>query len=525
MNTIIQDSPVPKAALSAPASLEHLTGPSRGTVSWLNAATIEVQLDTGNRFHIAEPGDESRGASTIARLFRSQGSFEIDARETGPVWINGRKVEHATLVNGDVIEFGERGPISRFHLHRDGRREKRSVSDILEDFVDYLRVSRKPLPVRIWRALFDLSRRLLRDTTRLFRLAIVTMIVILAGLAYQQHATNERLQDALKNSRTRLDQVAEVLRRAQREALRPGDLQALRDELGQRLGSYREQLETLEDRFGATARVIAESSASVALLQGAYGFRDAETGLSLRHAVDAAGKPVVSPFGQPMLTLHGEGPLVQSEYVGTGFMIRGLPVVVSNRHIALPWEGVSGTPGDGLEPFMIRFQAYFPDRTEPIPLEVLKVSEASDLALFRLPDEAVTGNLGLALGDNPPRSGDEVIVIGYPTGLRSLLAQSGDRFIEALQASEDVDFWMVSQKLADAGYISPLASRGIIAKVAPATLVYDAETTRGGSGGPVLTADGRVVAVNAAVIPEFGGSNFGVTTDLLRKLLAEAGYE
>ena len=38
-----------------------------------------------------------------------------------------------------------------------------------------------------------------------------------------------------------------------------------------------------------------------------------------------------------------------------------------------------------------------------------------------------------------------------------------------------------------------------------------ATTTHSGSGGPVVIGlDGRVVAVNSAIIPEFTGSNLGV---------------
>jgi S1-C subfamily serine protease len=54
--------------------------------------------------------------------------------------------------------------------------------------------------------------------------------------------------------------------------------------------------------------------------------------------------------------------------------------------------------------------------------------------------------------------------------------------------------------------------------------VYDAETTHGGSGGPVLDINGSVVAVNAAILPEYGGSNLGVPVARLRALLADAGY-
>ncbi len=84
----------------------------------------------------------------------------------------------------------------------------------------------------------------------------------------------------------------------------------------------------------------------------------------------------------------------------------------------------------------------------------------------------------------------------------------------------ELDFWNVSQRLSDSGLIFPLASRGITAQVAPEALVYDAETTVGGSGGPVLNLKGEVIAINAAILPEFGGSNLGVPAERLAKLIA-----
>ena len=130
---------------------------------------------------------------------------------------------------------------------------------------------------------------------------------------------------------------------------------------------------------------------------------------------------------------------------------------------------------------------------------------------------------GLRLADARPASGVEVIVMGYPTGLRSMLAQSGEAFIEELQKTENTGFWSVAARLAEGGYIAPLASRGIVAQATPATIVYDAETTHGGSGGPVLDMNGDVVAVNAAILPEYGGSNLGVPAAKVRALLEEAG--
>ena len=117
----------------------------------------------------------------------------------------------------------------------------------------------------------------------------------------------------------------------------------------------------------------------------------------------------------------------------------------------------------------------------------------------------------------------EVIVLGYPTGIRALLARAGDRFVEGLAKRPELDFWGVARELAKAGLVTPLASRGIVGQVTSEAIVYDAETTQGGSGGPVLNLNGEVVAVNSAVIPEFGGSNLGVPIAHARKLIERPG--
>ena len=104
-----------------------------------------------------------------------------------------------------------------------------------------------------------------------------------------------------------------------------------------------------------------------------------------------------------------------------------------------------------------------------------------------------------------------------------MLAQSGDAFIEELQEAKKTGSRSVAALLAEAGQIAPLASRGIVAQATPATIVYDAETTHGGSGGPVLDINGRVVSVNAAILPEYGASNLGIPAAKARALLEDAG--
>lgn len=100
--------------------------------------------------------------------------------------------------------------------------------------------------------------------------------------------------------------------------------------------------------------------------------------------------------------------------------------------------------------------------------------------------------------------------MGYPTGVRTLLARADKALVNEITRHDTPDFWLAPNSLAQAGYIKPLASRGIVGQVTSAAVVYDAQTTHGGSGGPVLTPDGKVLAVNSAMLAGYEGSNLGV---------------
>jgi len=50
-------------------------------------------------------------------------------------------------------------------------------------------------------------------------------------------------------------------------------------------------------------------------------------------------------------------------------------------------------------------------------------------------------------------------------------------------------------------------------------LVYDAQTTSGGSGGPVIGLNGKVVGVNYAILNGFAGASFAVPAYNARELL------
>ena len=504
------------------AALEILTGPGRGTACWLSGSTLELSIGEERRLEVSEAGSEAQSGDAMARLHRSANSYEIEALGDNPLWINGERVASKQLAERDLIEFGNRGPLTRYRLHRQSDRLKRSLGDMFGDAIDYARASRRPKLTRTIVALRDFSRDFVLETTILFRVSVVIALALLAYFSYQQYRYDLRLQQQASSSARQLEAFARSLTRASEEALRPADLNRLRQELRLSLSDTAQRLEMLELRSAASMRIIAAATRATVFLQGAYGYRDIASGRMLRYQTDADGNPLFSLRGQPLLTLEGDGEVARRVFTGTAFLVSRDGLMLTNRHVAQPWEddGVDNAPANPeVEPVILRFLGYLPDVETAFAIEMLRASEETDLALLRCSD--VTVDLPfLKLGQGTPEPGAEVIVMGYPTGLRAMLAQTGDRFLAELQEDESLDFWGIARRLSQAGFIRPLATRGIVGQRSTSTVVYDAETTYGGSGGPVLDVNGEVIAINTAIIPEYGGSNFGVPVAFASALLA-----
>lgn len=517
------DDPV-RVSQNLAAALEYLTGDMRGRFVWLGPSTLGVFQGPERFVGISEVLPGELRDDLVARLQPFKSSYEITPKKGHSIWVNGVLIEKQILKHGDVIEFGETGPMVRFFLCTENWPARKSVTDILSDSAAYLMVSRQPVLRRTMRAFAQITRRLTRETTLLFRTSVVIALLILAGLVYQQTQMNREFQQKIERGVAQVEGFSAALAGARKEALTPADLKSLRIELGNQLTSNVERINALEQRTVANRRVITESVSSIVFLQGSYGFKERSSGRFLRHVMGEDGRPLMSPFGLPQLSLEGDGPPAGRQITGTGFVIGDQGNLITARHVAMPWKNdanVEAMSGQGFEPAMIRFIAYLPHKTSAIEVEILKASDDADLALLRRKnaDEQL---VGLTLSTEPPTLGDEVIVMGYPTGLRTMLAQSGEAFVKELQETKNTDFWTVAERLAEADQIAPLASRGIVGQVTESTLVYDAETTFGGSGGPVLNVKGEVIALNAAILPEYGGSNFGVPVAKIWALLKTA---
>ena len=83
------------------------------------------------------------------------------------------------------------------------------------------------------------------------------------------------------------------------------------------------------------------------------------------------------------------------------------------------------------------------------------------------------------------------MLIGYPTAVEGILARIDEATLKEIAQASAHGTEDLVQELARRKLIRPLATQGHLGVVAADRLVYDAQTTSGGSGGPVFNSDGK----------------------------------
>ncbi len=297
------------------------------------------------------------------------------------------------------------------------------------------------------------------------------------------------------------------------------DLNAVKSQLDQMRLEIKQAQEKANDANSAISlptKLVGQYGAGVCLVYGLYTYVDPRSGRDARYKDNSDNNNLLGPNGTINLSVDGAGPPADLEFIGTGFQVAA-GLILTNRHVIQPWDDdpVTGVlRNQGLRARLKELYVYFPKVKQPFLLHTLEASTADDVALCSFqPGETDPGLLPiLPLGetaDSEALSGQPMVLMGYPAGLEGLMAKVDDDERKGLSLNRRSSLKAVLNVLAGRGLIRPLTTQGHIGDLRPHRIVHDAQTSDGGSGGPIFGSNGKVIGINQAVLDN-SPAKFGV---------------
>jgi S1-C subfamily serine protease len=295
----------------------------------------------------------------------------------------------------------------------------------------------------------------------------------------------------------------------------------LREIRRDQLDSIERMIRALEMERDAGERIITAYASGVPLIQGVVVYEDG-TGRPLRYLrVDGTDRPAWGLYGGPRMSADGQGPIVRTTFLGTGFLVSREGAILTSRHVARPWEAdpslVDLLEREGVKPRVAQLRAFFPGVAVPVSLSPVRASGTRDLIVLRGKPPRSAAVLALDSEGEDAVPGRPVIVLGYPAALELLLARLDPALLRTLIGSdvteigdETVDIPALLERLSQLKQIRPYPTWGRLADRRPHQLAHDAGTSVGGSGGPIFATSGRVIGLNTAVARDFDGAALGV---------------
>ncbi len=429
----------------------HLAGSHRGDTEVFTSEKISIGTDTAANLRF-DPEIDRNTSHYHAEIQLKECDYILkDKGSARGTFVNNRLVKEIVLKDGDLIEFGASGPKVRFRIKTDEADVCKPWTEIIEDSLGIARLSQRGRITTATAFFKQILWEAFTQSSRSFKIgALLVLCIILSCLIsyfYLQYA--------------RLSMTAEKVR-------------------------------ILEIERSVAENIIKAYSGGICLIQGTFYFFDEVT-------------------GEPLLMM-GKGPRGINEYTGTGFLVRADGLILTNRHIAEPWWEMEMSPYIHIEPtikprFEV-FQAFFPGIKEPFALKVEKISDDVDVALLRIDVRGATVPvLELDITGKGTVVGEPIILLGYPAGVNAIFAKTDPGVVKQLF---NLPFIPLVQELSNWGLIRPLSTQGHLSDIMHNRIVYDAQTTAGGSGGPIFNNKGKVIGINYGVFPGFRGSNFGV---------------
>jgi len=467
------------------AQLLHLSGPLRGRTVTYPERVVRVGSDERSEARMLH--DRLEPAHATIEFVPSECQFHL-RRADGQVFVNGTEIEEVVLEDGDQIEFGKGGPMARFRIYVPTGAVCKPVRRMLADAADVAKYSGGATATQM------LTKDLLTQATPTLKVGFPILVVAAAFLVGWLGGWLGSRPTPEEQQRT-----ADMVTHAEVEQQRAQDLAEL-----ERTRAELEQLKQANERQRQIVRQVQTVwPRGVCLIHGIYRVQ----------------------LANGSLRTDRFGAVDETEYTGSGFLVSAEGHIVTNRHVALPWleePGMQAMIDAGAKPEFTHLTATFPGK-QPIvidPSTTVRREDDLDVAVFRLDKGAIEGIPVLPLSKREQTVSSRAIVIGYPTGLKALLARADSATLDELRKNAATMSDAITQ-LAAAGKISPVITQGIVSNVEPHLVAYDASTTHGGSGGPVFGDAGEVIAVNFAIQRSFGGNNLGVPIRFARELLPE----
>ena len=190
-------------------------------------------------------------------------------------------------------------------------------------------------------------------------------------------------------------------------------------------------------------------------------------------------------FNDPFFNrFFGQGPMANrvQRSLGSGVIVRGEGIILTNNHVIKDAQEIT---------------VALPDRRE-FPAKVVLSDERTDLAVLRI-DTKGERLPALPFGDSDRiQVGDLVLAIGDPYGVGQTVTS---------------------------GIVSALARTQIGASDYQFFIQTDAAINPGNSGGALVTLDGRLIGINAAIVSQTGGSvgiGFAIPSNMARLVVEGA---
>jgi S1-C subfamily serine protease len=440
----------------------HLSGSKRGKTEFFTNSKISVGTDLSCNLKFNQSTDKNTSPFHAEIRLKECDYILKDLDSSKGTLVNNILIKEVVLNDGDLIEYGENGPRVRFRIKTEERDVCKPFREILADSMDLAREPHRGRKLTTAAAFFkNLLVEALTQSSLRFKLAsFFILFFIVGGIGTLFYTAYFILTETTK------------------------------------------RVEILEFESTIAERIIKDFSGGVCLIQCSFSLINELTGEPLK--------------------VWGNGSLLTNDYTGTGFLISKDGKILTNRHIAEPWwqQMPSFVPiRPGFKPRFEVFRAFFPNIKEPFPLRIEKVSEDADVALLSLNPEGVDiPVLELDLSGVDAIEGEPAILLGYPAGLGAIFAKTDPDIAKEISKLPLLD---AAQELSERGLIRALSTQGHVSDVSKERIVYDAQTTVGGSGGPLFNNKGKVIAINYGIFRGFRGANFGVPIKYALELLED----